>query len=167
MKKNLLGLLILFSVNFLHAQKEENLYKYWMTVGSWVDRDLTANFNYSFSIGNNFYKVGFLSKGDSFPFEGFGSDNILIRAIDISIGRRLQTEWFQASLFVGTSYVFGKKLLINDSIEKFNTVGLETDIQLLFRPANEVGIGIGLYGNLNFIKNYAGININLTLGNGK
>lgn len=167
MKKYLLVFLLFFSVNLLHAQKEEATYKYWMTIGFWIDRDVTANFNYNFSLDNNFYKVGYLTKGYSFPFGGFGSGNILIRSIDISIGRRLQFEWFQASLFAGPSYVFGKKLLITDSIEKFNTVGLETEIQLLFRPSNEVGIGIGLYGNINFIKNYVGININLTLGNGK
>ena len=45
--------------------------------------------------------------------------------------------------------------------------GLRTDIQLLFKLANEVGFGIGLYGNLNFIKNYAGVSVNITLGNGK
>jgi len=163
-------IVILFTVLFsshTFTQNKDSLYKYWITVGCWVDRDVRANLNYSFSYHGFFYKVGYLTKGESFPFGGFNGNNLHIRSIDISVGKRLQSEWFQTSLFAGPSYVFGEKLLITDSIEKFNTVGLETDVQLLFRLADEVGVGIGLYGNLNFVKNYVGININLTLGNGK
>lgn len=167
MKKIFLIMIFFWTINFLFAQEEEETIKYWITVGCWVDRDIATNISYSFSLGDNFYKVGYLSKGDSFPFRGFGSDNILIRSVDISFGKRLQSDWFQLALFIGPSYVFGKKLLQTDKIEKFNSIGLEADIQLLFRLANEVGIGAGLYGNLNSVKNYIGINVNLTIGNGK
>jgi hypothetical protein len=168
MKKNLLILAILMFTGFVHAQKEEAINKYWVTLGGWFEnRNFTGNVAYNFSIGNYFYKVGYLLKGDDPVLGGYGSDNIKIRSIDASIGRRVLSNWFQTSFFVGPSYVFGTKLMGNSSSESFHTVGLESEIQLLFRPANEVGIGIGLYGNLNFERNYAGINVNLTLGNGK
>ncbi len=165
MKKTILVLLIFFSANFLYAQKEDSTYKYWMTVGFWVHKDMTVNFDYNFSVNNNFYKIGYLINGISLWNGGLTSNNH--RAINISIGKRLQTEWFQVAFFAGPSYVFGKKQISVDNDEKFNTIGLETDVQLLFKPANEVGIGIGLYGNLNFEKSFVGININITLGNGK
>lgn len=151
----------------MFAQEKDTTYKYWITLGFFINPDITFNMNYSFALGNNFYKVGYQTKGDGLIWGGFGKNKFLFRSIDISIGRRLQSKWFQASLFAGPSYVFGKKTLTTNSVENFNTIGIETDLQLLLRPANEIGIGIGLFGNLNFTKNYAGININLTFGNGK
>ncbi len=38
---------------------------------------------------------------------------------------------------------------------------------LLFRLANEVGIGIGLFGNINPENIFGGLQANITLGNGK
>lgn len=166
MKKNLV-VAIIFLTNMLYAQNADTTYKYWMTIGGWINKDVSLNFNYNFSLGNNFYKVGYFIKGGFSQNPSIGEDGYLYNSVNISIGKRFQSEWFQASVFGGPSFVFGKKRISPNNTEKYNTVGLETDVQLLFRPANEVGIGIGLYGNLNFIKNYAGININLTLGNGK
>ena len=153
--------------SLLHAQKVDTTYKYWMTIGGWIDRGFTTIFSYNFSLIDNFYKVGYFVRGGIFYNSSVGEDGYLFNSIDISIGKRLQSEWFQVSVFGGPSYVFGKKHVSHGNTEKYRTIGLETDIQLLFKPANEVGIGIGLYGNLNFVKNYAGININLTIGNGK
>jgi len=165
MKETIFVLLIFFSANFLYAQKVESTYKYWMTVGFWAHTDITVNFDYNFSVNNNFYKIGYLINGISLWNGGLTSINH--RVINISIGKRLQTEWFQLAFFAGPSYVFGKKQISVNNTAKFNTIGLETDLQLLFRPANEIGIGIGLYGNINFEKSFVGININITLGNGK
>lgn len=169
MKKILLVLLIFFSANILQAQKEDTTYKYWMSLGLWVDRDISFNFNYNFSLGDNFYKVNYLTRGGSFISKGVnpGSDGIVFSSIEVSIGKRLQTKWLQASLFVGPSFVFGEKRINANLNEKFKTAGLEIDTQLLFRLANEVGVGIGLFANLNFVKGFSGINVNLTLGNGK
>jgi len=158
-------LLTFFSASLLQAQNEDTTYKYWITTGGWIDKNVSLNFNYSFSLCDNFYKVGYFIRGGFSQNPSVGEDGYLFNSVDISIGRRLQSEWFQSSLFVGPSFVFGKKRIAPGNNEKYNTVGLETDIQLLFRPANEIGLGIGLYGNLNFIKNYAGININLSFGN--
>ena len=170
MKKLLMITLLLLSENLLFAQEEDTVYKYWMTVGWMFNNDLmSSNLNYSFSLGNNFYKIGYFGRG-GFSLSDtptVGRDGYLYNTIDISIGKRFQSEWFQAAFFVGPSYLFGKKELSEDNFENYNTVGLESDIQLLFRLADEVGVGVGLYGNLNFEKSYAGMNINITLGNGK
>ncbi len=167
MKKTILVLLIFFLANSLYAQKEDSTYKYWVTVGGLINKNVSLNFNYIFSSHNNFYKVGYFIRGGFSQNPSIGDDGYLYNSFDISIGKRLQTEWFQVAFFAGPSYVFGKKQISEDNDEKFNTIGLETDVQLLFRLANEVGIGIGLYGNLNFEKSFVGININITIGNGK
>ncbi len=167
MKRFFIILFIVFSGNLLLAQKEDSTYKYWITIGGWIEKNVSLNFNYSFSLGNNFYKVGYFTRGGFSQSPSVGKDGYLFNTIDISIGKRLKSEWFNICLFLGPSYVFGKKRISQGIYEKYSTFGLESDVQLLFRPADEIGIGVGFYGNLNFTKNYAGININLTLGNGK
>lgn len=121
-----------------------------------IPNDASAVLNYSFSLSDNFYKVAYFVRDNKY----------LINSFDISIGKRFQSEWFEASVFGGPSYIFGEKPISFGDKEKYMTFGLQTDLQLLFRIANEVGIGLGLYNNLNFVKNYSGININITLGNG-
>ena len=167
---NFFFVIIIFVVSFCSltfSQSNDSLYKYWMTIGFMFDRDVRVNFDYSFSFHNSFYKIGYLAKGTA-VLGGFEDDHLKIKSVDFSIGRRFQSKWFQAAFFAGPAYIFGEKLLLAPySIKKFNSVGIKSDIQLLFRLANEVGIGVGLYGNLNPIKNYAGINLNITLGNGR
>lgn len=170
MRKILLVVLLLLSSNLLYAQSEDTSYKYWITVGGMLmfNKDLASiNLNYSFSIDRNFYKVAYFSRGGVSQNPSVGNDGYLYNTIDISIGKRLQSEWFQAAFFVGPSYLFGKKELSADNFEDYDTVGLQSDVQLLFRLADEVGVGVGIYGNLNFENSYAGLNVNITLGNGK
>jgi len=169
MKKTFLIIIFAMSLcSSTFSQTNDSSYKYWMTIGFMADGDVRANFDYSFSYHSNFYKIGYLTKGTSLVFGGFEDDHLKIKSVDFSIGKRFQSKWFQAAIFAGPAYIFGEKLLLAPySIEKFNAVGVKSDIQLLFRLANEVGLGFGLYGNLNVIKNYAGINVNITLGNGK
>lgn len=170
MNKVLLVVLFLFSGNLISAQCEDSTYKYWITIGGMLTNEVeSVNLGYTFSMGSNFYKASYLQKG-GFSLSNnsvVGNDGFLYNSIDISIGRRLKSKWFQAALFIGPSYLFGKKELTEDNFESYNTVGLQSDLQLLCRVADEVGIGVGLYGNLNFENNYAGLNVNITLGNGK
>jgi hypothetical protein len=159
-------MLILLTANSLLAQERDTTYKYWMTVGVMPGRDGALNFNYSFSLGDYFYKAEYVKKGDTI-MGGFGSDGFFFDLFDVAIGKRFQSKWFQASLFAGPSYVYGEKYINTNRNEKFKTAGLQVDTQLLFRLANEVGFGVGLFANLNIIKNFVGFDINITLGNGK
>ncbi|OIP62075.1 MAG: hypothetical protein AUK34_03900 [Ignavibacteria bacterium CG2_30_36_16] len=177
MKKIFLAVLIISSVAVTSAQDKDTSYKYWITIGGgfWPEQDLSFNINYSFSPNfsflsdDNFFKVEYFSKG-GFSFSKnieVGKDGFLYNTINLSIGKRILSDWFMACLFLGPSYVFGEKRTPYGPYEKFKTIGVGSDIQLLFRLANEIGIGVGLYGNLNFANNYVGINININLGNGK
>lgn len=166
MKKHLLILLIFSTSYLVFAQQKDSPYKYWLTLGvSVINTTATVNGNYSFSLGDNFYKAGYMHRAGFFG--GAGDDGYIFNTIDVSIGKRLQSEWFQVNAFTGPSYVFGKKSITPGEYEMFYTAGLQTEVQLLFRPANEIGFGIGLYNNLNFTKGYTGINLTITMGNGK
>jgi len=165
MKKTIF--LILFSVfsQTLPAQEKAGEYRYWMTIELYLsNNNVSVGTNYSFSLGDYFYKAGYFfrsafSLGDKPAVDNTGH---YYRCT----GQRFQSEWFQAAFFAGPAYVFGEKRVIFE-YQKYSTAGLQTDIQLLFRIANEIGIGVGLYGNLNFEQSYAGINLNITMGNGK
>lgn len=165
--------IIVFTLMFLSAplfaQEKDSTsdnYKYWMSAGAWVDKQLSLNFNYCFSLGENFYKVEYIKRGYEFPLAGISSE-YGFHLIDVSIGKRLQSKWFQISHFIGPAYIYGIKRGYPGSDENFNTAGIHMETQVLFRLANEVGLGFGLYGNINLKKHFAGMNVNLTLGNGK
>ncbi len=167
MKRYIIILSILYSFSLLQAQENDSNYKYWMTWGfMWINEDISGNLSYSFSIDDCFYKVGWLIQDEFNPFGG-SFETAELNSIDFSIGKRFQSKWWQAAFFAGPSYVFGENKVSNGDREKYDTFGLQTDIQLLFRLADEIGIGAGLWGNANFEKSLAGININITLGNGK
>ncbi len=159
---------MLYSASLLQAQESDSSYKYWMTLGlGSFDDNISGNLSYSFSIGENFYKVGWLIQDEFNPISGASFGSADFNSIDISIGKRFQSEWWQASFFAGPSFVFGENKISSGNRERYNTIGLQTDIQLLLRLADEIGIGVGLWGNANFEKSRAGINVNITLGNGK
>lgn len=139
-------------------------FKYWLTFGYWVFTEASINLSYSFSLAHNFYKIGYAIRGSQLG--GTGKDGRLYYSLDYSIGKRVQSPWFSYAFFIGPSYLWGVRKNLN-SDEHFTTVGLRGDLQLLFRPANEFGFGLGFYGNLNFEKCFVGVNIDLTIGNGK
>ena len=165
MRKMFLSFLLLLTTTTF-CQNNDSTYQYWMTLGMGVNQGgFTFDGDYSFSLGNNFYKVGYLFK-DNKTFNA-ESDKYFFNSISGSIGKRFQSKWFEASVFCGPSCIIGEKGIYQDIYKKFTTIGLESKIQLLIKPANEVGFGISCYGNLNPMKNFGGINLNITIGNGK
>lgn len=152
-------------VEEIKAQVDSTDYKYWMTWGFMINKDISGNLNYTFSLGDNFFKVNSFGRGSILG--GPGENGFRYNSVDVSIGKRFQSEWFQATIFSGPAFVFGEQRQEHGNNNHFNTVGIQSDLQLLFRLANEVGIGIGLYSNLNFKSSFWGFNINITIGNGK
>lgn len=152
-----------------YCQSIDTTYKYWMSAGFWIEeqRGITFEGDYTFSLDNNFYKVAYLYRGGLLGDMNADVGKYIFGSVNILAGKRLQSKWFQASLFCGPSYVYGSRGITGGFNEKFNTAGLDLQTQLIFRLANEIGIGIGLNGNLNFVKNFGDIFINITIGNGK
>ena len=165
MKRLALILLIVVGVNPSFAQDNDSTYKYWMSLGVWADRDVVVNLNYSFSPGRTYFTIGYFERGGFLG--GLASDGFLFRTVNASIGDRMQSNWFHVSGFIGPSFNFGQRLVLGGSQESFKTVGIDIESQFLFRPANEIGFGLAVYGNLNLVRNYSGFKFLLTIGNGK
>ena len=124
MRSLFLLFLVLIPLRLISAQEEDTEYKYWMTLGVGII-NTTLDLSYSFSIEDYFYKAGYLRRGGLFTTTG--RDGYLYNAVNISIGKRLQSEWFQASLFTGPSYLFGERKAAGESNVRFNSIGLESD----------------------------------------
>lgn len=91
--------ILFFLTSVIYAQEGDSTYKYWMTIGGMINRDVSMNLNYNFSLGSNFYKVGYLVNGGFSQNPSIGEDEYLYNSIDFSIGKRFQSEWFQVSAF--------------------------------------------------------------------
>ena len=127
---------LLFSLTAIAiGQSKDTTYKYWMTIGISAENyvGITFDADYSFSLGDYFYKVGYLSKGGiesgDMPYGG----QWFFRSYNVSIGKRYMVRWFQASLFCGPSYVHIIKGNDFISDETFHTVGLAAQVQLLLK----------------------------------
>ena len=169
MKPFILLLLGLACAPSTFAQGQDSTYKYWMTLGVGIDRDWSSSVSYSFSWGDNFYRVSFLDRGASRWLKpgGLDEDGYLFKAIDFGIGGRIQSGWFRMSEFVGPSFLFGRKQLPGNVDGPFTSVGISLDAEFMFRPADEIGMGVALFGNGNFEKSFMGYNIRISFGNGK
>jgi hypothetical protein len=176
-KSHIILLFFLVTTSVL-CQEKDTTYKYWMTfsLGGWpTERVVVPHSAYSFSYHNKYYKIAYFSWGRDWPFEPPLSalpNSYILRSLSVSIGKRYRSNWFEASGFIGPSFVYGKKGLYYDSNhnaidKKVYSPGIEAEVQFLFRPAKEVGMGVGFYADMNFLKNFAGAMVTLTLGNGK
>jgi hypothetical protein len=168
MKTTTFTLLLLFSVPVL-CQNKDTTYKYWMPIGIAMEPwYYTLHTGYCFSIGDNFYKAGYFVKTDPLgDIYGASPGKFALRSFSALIGKRVQWKWFAAYAFGGISYVDGSEG-INDWKDKIiHTVGLQAEIHLLLRPANEVGIGLSGFANANAAKCFVGSTVTLTIGNGK
>jgi hypothetical protein len=165
-------ILILFFVwGTIISQDKDSDYKYWMTGGIWLQQYLegSVTLSYQFSLEDYFYKVGYLVKGAAALDGGFttNADGFLFRSVNISIGDRLEDRYYQIATFIGPSFVFGENRKNNDEIVNFSTVGLQFDTEIVFKPVSEIGLGLGIYGNLNFKQPFYGMNVLINIGNGK
>lgn len=164
-------LILFFMSGTIMSQDKGSDYKYWMTGGMWLQKYLegSVTLSYQFSVNNYFYKVGYLVKGAAALDGGFttNADGFLFRSVNISIGDRLEDRYYQIAAFIGPSYVFGENRKYHNEIVNFSTVGLQFDTEFVFKPVSEIGLGLGVYGNLNFKQPFYGMNVLLNIGNGK
>ena len=114
--------------------------------------------NYYRSVGNNFYQIGFDE-----TFSVFGGNRI-IGNINTGIGKRIFNKYFLGAGFIGPNFVFGK---IRDDNKHFFTIGIASNIQIIFKPIKDFGIGTELFANLNFKVSTIGFRLILHISNAK
>ncbi len=168
--KKILFLLLFILMMPAFCQENDTTYKYWMTFGTQAENYyFTFHTGYCFSIGTNFYKAGYYLKGNLYPGDNFTPDpeRYVFRSLSALIGKRYQSKWFAAYGFGGLSYVDGKKGINYGIYKNIHTIGLQAEVYLLFRIANEIGIGINCMGNVNATRCFVASTVTFTIGNGK
>lgn len=137
-------------------------YKYWLTfsTGFIPQNYISSSYSYHFSWREYFIKAGIFGR-ISWSLSG-----LQCTSYDISLGKRNLTKWFMGSYYLGLAYTKGE-LRDNGNTNRFNTIGLQGNVQYVLRLADEIGIGVGGYANLNYFRSYLGAEINFTIGNGK
>jgi hypothetical protein len=158
---------------FLFAQEKETNYKYWLNFGIGGQHELSSSFalNYNFSIEKHFLQAGYHFSGAIINLNGGflqPSGGNILHAYNISYGERLMSNYFLSAAFIGPSLVTGKVNNQADNISKsYTTIGLSIEAQWIFRAANELGLGIEFYGNLNRYQNISAISFIIYLSNNK
>lgn len=152
------------------AQADSIKNKYWISGGMWMDDEFNGsiNINYCFSYENYFFKTGYIVNGASSTISGniiLNKEGYIFRNISFSIGNRLKEEYYQSNIFIGPSISFGKQRTLNRD-KYFTALGVLTEAQLFYLLADEVGFGVTLYGDINYIKSFNGITFSLLIGNG-
>ena len=146
---------------------DKHAYKYWMTIGFGGNGDVFAgNLAYNFSWNSFFGKVGYHTYGDELITRFHHGDHEF-RAFDFSVGQRLKSRWVNFTAFQGVSMAQVEESLKPGETKKFYTPGLQTELQVILKPADELGMGIGILANLNPVHSYAVVTANLSLSNGK
>lgn len=168
--KKILFLLLFILMMPAFCQENDTTYKYWLPIGVQMETgNFTFHTGYCFSVANNFYKAGYFLKGDILPSGYSKADpgKYVFRSFSALMGKRTQTKWFAAYAFGGLSYVEGSKGISSGIDKKIHTVGLQAEVYLLFRIANEIGIGVSGMGNVNATKCFVASTVTFTIGNGK
>ena len=168
--KKIFFLLLLVLIIPTFGQENDTTYKYWMTLGTLAENyDFTFHAGYCFSIGSNFYKAGYYLKGNLLPGDNLDAEpgRSAFRSFSALMGKRTQSKWFAAYAFGGLAYVDGSRGIKTYGDKKIHTIGLQTEVYLLFRIANEIGVGVSGMGNVNATRCFVASAVTFTIGNGK
>ncbi len=130
----------------------------WTHVGLWgvgkfnkIGDSFHATLNTNFSVKKTYFQIGFNVTGIFYSVADF----------NVSIGQRLSGRFYHIAAFIGPSLVFSK---MGDG--EFTTIGLSYNLQLVLKPLKQIGVGIGLYSNLNVNQNAFGIRGIIHFSNG-
>lgn len=176
MKKTFFILMMVMFIQTLSAQEYNPKYKYWFNIGLGINNSSVANIggNYNFSFFKDYYfQVGyqFISRDLGLPYSYLFYKEFPLYAVNIGIGYITKNRSILFGNFIGPSYVWGERLGENKDvfghrqIEKFYTAGIAINSQLFFKPLPELGLGLELYGNINFVRTMAEIKVSIHFNN--
>ncbi|MCF8239774.1 MAG: hypothetical protein K9J16_00200 [Melioribacteraceae bacterium] len=91
-----------------------------------------------------------------------------VSSIAINYGVSRVTDLLRLAISIGPGYVFGKdNSAANHKNITFNTIGLISNLQMIFSPFKELGIGLDLFLNLNNKQAVSGISLTFVLEGNK
>jgi hypothetical protein len=162
---------ILFSILSItsFSQVKDTTDRRMVSVGALLANDIFIfQLDYSISIKNNFYKLGYICDGGlSLTGEdGPSYKGSFLQSVSFTFGDRFRSKAFEAWLYCGPAYVWGINKFEDNPQKQSNTIGLEAKALLMFRASKSAGFGVGCFGNLNRIKSFVGATISIVITNG-
>ncbi|MDO9340471.1 MAG: hypothetical protein Q7T72_08095 [Bacteroidales bacterium] len=123
---------------------------------------------------STFYKISFLRNEE---WDLFGDNpNEEYYSVGVLLGKGSSRKYLQFQFSCGLGITGGIKrgdFLYNNGDwfrsdyyerDKFITPSIPVEIDLLFKPIKYAGIGVTLFGNLNFVRPYCGFAVKLSMG---
>ncbi len=182
MKKFLITIALL--MNYANGQTDSIAYQgtapqyiYWLNIGAGIDSYSSAfnlGVNYNFILDGNFYQVGYQSISRKPPeiYSGLEYKELSFYACNIGIGQVGVKDFLFWANFIGPAYIWGEK--VGDDfdangirqIKEFYSVGVALNSQIFFRPINELGVGLEMYGNINPVRTLAEVRLSIHFNNG-
>lgn len=155
MIKYLVLIFITLSV-FINTNAQEKSVKDidWLAVGFGIgeDKHISNFISYSF-VDENIYQ---LSVNGNQEFSIFRiNDPDYVVSTTFAYGKKVEWLFVFGGLFAGPSFVFGKKK--GEQIKY--TIGVNINSQILFSPSDVLGVGIDVFGNINFYEPIYGIRL--------
>ena len=163
-------MLLLFLPLLLAAQEKEtpHLIPVWLSGGAYIDNDVTSiHLSCAVEVGKTTLSAGVGSRGGLLT--KVANDGYGFQVVNLSVGRRWHTAWTHASVLIGPSLLTGDQRHDAGTFTytRVQTVGLDLQSLFLFHIDNEVGLGIGIYGNLNPVHSFVGVRLHAMLGDGE
>lgn len=153
----------------LHSKVKDTTDRRMVSVGALLANDIFIfQLDYSISIKNNFYKLGYICDGNT-SLEGVDGPSYkgsFLQSTSITIGDRFRSKAFEAWLFCGPAYVWGFKRIEDNPDKQSKTIGLEAKALLMFRASKSAGFGVGCFANINKVKSFVGATISFVITNG-
>jgi hypothetical protein len=165
-------------INQDHVPADTSQYQYWFNIGPGIDSyssDFNLGLNYNFSLCGNYYQLGYqsISRISKEFYPGLEFKEFPFYACNIGIGKVSVEKYLFFANFIGPAFVWGEKVGDNVDatgirrIKEFYSVGVALNSQIIFRPINELGVGLELYGNINPIRTLAEVRLSIHFNNGR
>ncbi len=152
-KHLVLTFVTLYSIQNIYSQ-ESNFSKIdWLSVGVGIGemRHISGFISYTF-VDENIYQIS-INRNEEFSI--FDNNPNYVLSTNFAFGKKVEWSFIFGGLFAGPSFVFGKKK--GENIKY--TIGINVSGQFLFSPTDVLGIGIDVFGNLNFYEPIYGLRL--------
>ena len=159
------SLIVIFIISaYAYGGNKTSDYKRWiiLATGQGFPQDDSKGLSYNFG-RNDFYQLAINCNSD------FTLDETTPRFSFVSIakGYCLSDRFTHVALFVGPAYLWGSRKYIHNSDNRFKSVGVVSNIQIVFKPLSVLGVGSDIFYLLNYNKNSLGIRMVLFIGHNK
>lgn len=137
----------------------------WMTFGAGASTpsSLHLNMTYNFASDQSAYQVGF----DYGGFLLWGEPKTYKIVLNGALGQRTHSRYFLLAQFVGPSLIY--RVNREQEARRSLSPGLAANAQFHAKPLGfflpEVGVGMELFGNLNFVESFYGFRLSVLFHN--